>query len=436
MSDKIRHEDRKAIIQSLRLGVVPRVGQHLIQVGRSAEIGAMMEDISQILGGRSSFRFIVGDYGAGKSFFIQLMRSIALEKKLVTLSADLNPDRRFHGTGGQARSLYTELTKNASTKAKPDGGAMPAIVERFVELASQEADASETDVESVIQKKLFSLTELVNGFDFSKVIEKYWEGYKTDNPTLQQDALRWLRGEFSTKTDARDALGVRTIVDDANYYDQIKLLAKFIRLSGFSGLLVCFDELVNLSKLNHPQARAANYEQILRILNDASQGTVEGLGFILSGTPQVIYDPRRGLFSDQALQSRLSVNAYAGDGIVDLTGPVIKLMCLSPEDLYVLLQNVRRVYFSGEEEKMQKLLPDAGIAAFLDSCSRRLGNDYFKTPRTTITSFINLLAVIEQNSQISWNDLIKEVSIERDTGGELEALLPAEGDDELASIKL
>ena len=278
----IRPKDRDAVIQSLRAGVVPRTGQHLIQVGRTREIETLVSDIDRIADGGSAFRTIIGEYGAGKTFFLNLVRAVAIEKKLVVASADLNPDRRLHASGGQARSLYAELMRNLSTRTKPDGGALVGIVEKFISTANAEAKAGGLTAETVIRQKLDHLTELVNGYDFADVIAAYCRGFEEGNEQLKLDAVRWLRGEFTTKTDARAALGVRTIVDDAAVYDQLKLMARFIRLAGFGGLLVCMDELVNLYKLSNTQARNSNYEQLLRILNDSLQGTAVGLGFVLA----------------------------------------------------------------------------------------------------------------------------------------------------------
>jgi hypothetical protein len=249
---------------------------------------------------------------------------------------------------------------------------------------------------------------------------------------LKADAIRWLRGEFTTKTEARVALGVRTVIDDSSVHDQLKLLARFVRLAGYSGLLVCLDELVNLYKLANTQARQSNYEQILRILNDSLQGSAEGVGFILGGTPEFLLDPRRGLYSYPALQSRLVENKFATDGLIDLSGPIIRLSSLTPEDFYVLLQKVRHVYAFGEPEKY--LVRDDGISAFMKHCSQRLGDNYFRTPRTTITSFVNVLAVLDQNPGTTWQDLIGDLEIEKDTGGDSERIIPQ--DDELASFQL
>lgn len=428
----IRPKDRDAVIQSLRAGVVPRAGQHLVQVGRVKELEALIKDIDRIADAGSGFRIVVGEYGAGKTFFLNLVRAIGLEKKLVTMHADLNPDRRLHASGGQARSLYAELAKNVATRTKSEGGALAGIVEKFIAQAKADAKRQGRAAEDVIREQLAHLTEMVNGYDFADVIAAYCRGFEEGNEQLKSDAIRWLRGEFSTKTDARAALGVRTIVDDASFYDQVKLLARFVRLAGYSGLLVCLDELVNLYKLANTQARNANYEQILRILNDSLQGSADGLAFVLGGTPEFLMDTRRGLYSYSALQSRLAENTFAKAGFVDYSGPVMRLASLTPEDFYVLLQKLRHVYAYGEPTKY--LLPDEAIPAFMAHCATRLGEAYFRTPRTTITAFINLLAVLEQNPEASWRDLIGTVEVEADKGGEADHSIGE--DDEFASFKL
>lgn len=432
MSTPIRAKDRDTVLQSLRAGVVPRAGQHLIQVGRAREVETLLADINRIADGGAGIRFVIGEYGAGKTFFLNLVRAIAMEKKLVTATADLNPDRRLHATGGQARSLYAELMRNLSTRTKPDGGAIAGVVEKFVTNAKSEAMAAGQSTEAVIRNKLDQLTEMVNGYDFADVIAAYHRGYETGDEKLKADAVRWLRGEFTTKTDAKAALGVRTIIDDANFYDQLKLFARFVRLAGYSGLLICLDELVNIYKLANTQARAANYEQILRILNDSLQGTAVGLGVILGGTPEFLLDTKRGLYSYTALQSRLAENTFAKDGLVDYSGPVLRLSSLTPEDFFVLLQKIRNVYALADPANY--LLQDEAIAPFMAHCAKRIGEAYFRTPRTTITAWINLLAILEQNPSANWQNLLGHIEIVKDDGGASDNTV--EGDDELASFKM
>lgn len=434
----IRPKDRDAVIQSLRAGVVPRVGLHLIQVGRVREVGAILRDIERVADGGSGIRFVIGEYGSGKTFFLNLVRSMALEKRLVTLHADLTPDRRLQASGGQARSLYAELTRNISTRSKPDGGAMSSIVERFITEALRAAHEKNVHPEDVIHDRLQDLSEMTGGYDFAAVVAAYWRGHDTGNEQLKSDSVRWLRGEFSTRTDARNALGVRTIVDDASIYDHLKLLARFVRHAGFSGMLVLLDELVNLYKMANTQARSGNYEQILRILNDSLQGISVGLGFLLGGTPEFLMDTRRGLYSYPALQSRLAENSFAGQGLVDYTGPVIRLSSLSQEDFYVLLTKLRHAFAAGDPAKY--LIPDEALTGFMEHCSTRIGEAYFRTPRTTITSFINLLSVLEQNPGATWRELLGDIQIVKDDGPDtaevVESVEGSPGTDDLATFRL
>lgn len=437
-SEKIRPRERETILQSLGAGIVPRIGQQHIQVGRANEVKALVGDIDRIGEEGSAIRFVIGEYGSGKTFFLQLIRSIALEKRLVTAHADLTPDRRLHATGGQARALYAELMKNLATRNKPEGGAMTSVVERFVSLARGEAEQRGVSSGVAIGERLASLQELAGGYDFAQVIGAYCEGYESGNDALQADAIRWLRGEFTTKTDARRALGVGTIVDDANVYDQFKLLARFVRLADYAGLLVCLDELVNVYKLASAQARKSNYEQILRILNDTLTGG-DGIGFLLGGTPDFLMDTRKGLYSYEALQSRLAENQFAREGIVDYSGPVLRLANLSPEDLFVLLQNIRNVHASGGTEG--ETIPDEGIEAFMAHCSKQIGEAHFRTPRSSVKAFVNLLAVVDQNPGVEWSQLVGGVELEAERNPDLLPLEPgtedeADSDDELASFQI
>jgi hypothetical protein len=428
---RLRPRDRDAVISSLRAGVVPQRGFAHIQVGRADEIAAFAHDLDRVADGGSMVRFVIGDYGAGKTFFLHLAASIAAEKKLVTAVADLTPDRRLQSTGGQARGLYAELMRNLATRSTPDGGALPSVVERFVTTAQATARSHDVSVGAIIASRLGDLSQMVGGYDFAQVIGQYWAGYENGDDQLTADAIRWLRGEFSTKTDARSALGVRTIIDDASVYDTLKLMAQFVRLAGFSGLMVCFDEMVNLYKLANTTARNGNYEQVLRIVNDCLQGRVAGLGVVFSGTPELLTDTRRGLYSYDALRSRLAENSFAVGGLADYTGPVLRLANLAPEDLYVLLSKLRHVYAGGDPSRY--LIPDEALTAFMAHCAHRIGDAYFRTPRTTIKEFINLLAVLDQNPGADWRAIIGQIDLAPEFNPDLEPL-PDEAARPLAQV--
>jgi hypothetical protein len=422
----VRPRERDALVASLRAGMVPRVGQQHIQVGRVAEVQAAVHDVDRIAGGGAGCRFVIGEYGSGKTFFLHLVRSVALERKLVTVHADLSPDRRLHAGSGQARSLYAELMRNLATRARPDGGALSSVVERFVTAALGEASATGADPAEQIRLRLASLAELTGGYDFATVVGAYWRGYDGGDERLRSDAVRWLRGEFTSRVDARAALGVRTIVDDATFYDHLKLMARFVRLAGFAGLLVCLDEMVNLYKITGAAARNANYEQILRIVNDTTQGSAEHLGFLFGGTPEFLLDPRRGLFSYPALASRLAPNRFSASDRVDHSGPVLRLGNLTPEDVFVLLTKLRHVYAGGDPARY--LVPDEALTAYMAHCSARLGDAYFRTPRETIRGFLDLLALLDQHPDLRWPALIGSAGAG--------ATPVASDDDELTSFQL
>lgn len=414
----IRPRERSAIIQSLRAGVTPRIGLEYIQVGRVNEVKALIEDLDNIEQGGSAFRIIIGDFGAGKSFFLQLIRYIALEKGMVVINADMSPDRRLFASNGQAKNLYKELARNLATRAHPEGNAMIPLVEKFITEQRRVADAEGKDVERVIKDKLNSLSELVDGYDFAQVIATYWKAYNEGNEDLKNNVIRYLRGEYTSRADARRDLGVRAIVEDNNVYDHIKLLARFVTQAGYKGLLVNLDEVVNLYKLPSQRARSSNYEQVLRILNDCLQGSAESLGFLLGGTPEFLMDQRKGLYSYEALHSRLAENTFAQiANVVDYHSPILMLQNLSPEEIYVLLCNIRNVFAGGNKDKY--ILPDEALKAFLEHCSKNIGDAYFRTPRNTIKAFVDLLSIVEQNPDLSWQSLIGNIKIDSETDNSL-----------------
>ena len=443
MSIPIKPRERDAILSSLRAGVVPRIGLRHLQVGRRDEVAAVLEDLGTIEHGGATVRFVIGRYGAGKSFFLNLARMVALERKFVVAQADITSERRLHGSRGQARSLYAELMQNLATRARPEGGAIASIVERWVSDVDHEvrsAGGSDGDVVRAIEERLKPLQDLVSGYDFARVVARYLEGFQSHNEILMAAALRWLRAEYHTKTEARQDLGVRAIIDDATFYDYLKLFAAFVRLAGFAGLLVNIDEMGVLShRLNSSQARNANYESILRIVNDCLQGNVAGIGFLFGGTDSFLEDRRRGLASYEALATRLAENTFARDGLKDFSGPVIRLRNLSPEDLFVLLHNIRNVFALGDPANY--LIDEEGLHAFLSHCATTLGADFFLTPREAVKAFVGLLSVIEQNPGVDWRLLLSQTAVERppdpdegpvpEDGGEKE-----KGSDDLAAFRL
>jgi hypothetical protein len=410
----IKPRDRDAVITALRAGVVPRVGLNHIQVGRLLEVEQVVKDVGRITSGASAVRFIIGDYGSGKTFFLNLARSVAMQSKMVVVHADLSPDRRIHATGGQARALYSELMRNMATRNKPEGGAISAVVEKFIQETVKSARLHGRDPGEVIHERLAPLQELVSGYDFAVVIERYWSAFDAGNDDGKAAALRWLRGEYTLKTEAREALGVRSIIEDASIYDSLKVMGRFVRIAGYEGFLVVIDEAVNIFKLVNALARNSNYEQILRIVNDVLQGSAEHFGVYFGGTPEFLLDSRRGLYSYEALRSRLAENTFARAGIVDMSGPVIRLQALTPEELFVLLGNLRKTFAGGEASRY--LVPDEALHAFLDHCGKKIGAAYFRTPRNTIKGFLDLLAVLEQHPGLDWTTLIGGMEIARDTG--------------------
>ncbi len=406
-----------AIIHSLSAGVVPRTGLEHIAVGRKSEIEVLLRDIDDIVSeGGASFRMILGRYGSGKSFLCQLIRNYALQRNFVVMDADLSPEARLTGTKNQGLNLYRELLTNAATKVRSDGGAFSALLERWIsdlqQLVIQDDGIQPNDpkfesaVDSRIRATVNQMEGMVHGFDFSTVILAYWHGHRSGDDTKKAAAMRWLRGEYSTKGEAREALGVRVIIEDSSWYDYIKLLAHFVKDIGYKGLVIFIDEAVNLYKISHTASRNNNYERLLSIFNDIMQGKAQYLGVILGATPQMVEDTRRGLFSYEALRTRLEESRFARNGLRDLSGPLLRLEPLTPEEIFVLLQRIRGIH--ALHYSYTSAVTDKQIEFFLNEVRKRLGAEQRLTPREIVRDFIAVLNVLYQNSDLSFDGVVAD----------------------------
>lgn len=439
----IKPKERETIIQSLKSGVVPRLGLQHIQVGRSEELKSFVNDVTTIAEGGTSFRFVIGEYGSGKTFFLSLVRSIALQKGLVTMNADLSPTKRLHGTDGHARALLSELISSISTRTKQDGNALPNILEKLISKARAEAEQNNREVATVIYEQLSDLNEYPGGYTFAQVVNKYWTAYESGDDILKDRVLRWLRAEYTTKTDSLRELGVREFINDASFFNTLKLYSILVQKAGYSGLLVCMDEMVNLYKISNSVSRKANYEEILNILNNTLQGTLSHIGFIMSGTPEFLTDGNRGLYSYEALKSRLAENSFSKSlGLTDYNSTVLRLANLTKEELYLLLMNLRNVFAGGDESKY--LVPNDALLAYLNHCANKIGDSYFRTPRNTIKGFLDLLSMLEQYPDLKWSDMIEQIEVVQDVEPtEVGEIIAQQGesqnntdDDAFASFKL
>lgn len=407
----LRARDAKVIVSALRAGVVPKVGLQHIQVGRKRELEELLKDLGTIKDGASSLRFIIGDYGSGKTFFLSLSRLIALKQNFVVMHADLAPNRKIYSTNRQSLALYRECSQNISTRNKTSGDALEYILERFINKIIQRSQRNKVDVNDLLDESLEYFRDLSGGYDFAQVVQSYWRGYEQDNEELQFAAMRWLRGEYTTKTEARKDLGVRTIITDENYYDHIKLFSRFVKKAGYHGLLIFLDEMVNICYISHRKSRNANYEFILRMLNDILQGETQYLGVMMGGTTDFLEDQGCGVFSHEALRTRLRPNSYATEDLLDFSGPVIRLSQFTKEDLFALLQNIRNVM---DYSKLSSPIPDQALKEFMGYCFGHIGEAYFRTPRKTIKSFVDFVSLLQQNPQVSWKELLSQITVEED----------------------
>ena len=414
--NKIPKRILNSLLLSVSAGVVPRIGAPYIAIGRKDEISALLSDLEQINEGCGTMRFIIGRYGSGKSFLMQLIRGYALEQNFITADADLSPERRLYGTGGSGVATYRELIKNLASKSSPDGAALPKIIARWIDMLKAELMGEGCSPDSIdfstklnlkVLEKLRDVEDMVGGFDFARVISQYYVAQNEGDEDKKSACLRWLRGEFSTKTEARNQLGFTTsvIIDDENWYDFLKLWAVLVRYMGYRGLVVFIDECVNLYKITHRVSRENNYEKILAMFNDTLQGRAPGLALIMGGTPQFLDDTRRGLFSYEALRSRLCDSRFSSEEYTNLVGPVIRLKRLTDDELFALICRITKLYAAnyGKEPR----ITEAEMVEFLRISLSRAGADSMITPREILRDYMTVLNILLQNENTTFAEIIK-----------------------------
>ena len=410
---KIPRRIAQTLINSLKGGVVPRVGLPYITVGRKAEIDALLHDVDIIADGGASFRFIVGKYGSGKSFLLQTIRNYVMAKNFVVVDADLSPERRLQGTRGQGLATYKELIRNMSTKTKPEGGALSLILDRWISNVQQEVVASsglsmnDPALAPLVEKKIctviYSLNEMVHGFDFARLLTLYYQAHVGGDDETKAKVLKWFRGEYATKTEARQELGVNIVITDDDWYEYLKIFAAFLKQAGYAGMLILIDELVNIYKIPNAITRQYNYEKILTMYNDAMQGKAQHLGFILCGTPQCMEDPRRGVYSYEALRSRLAEGRFSGEH-KDLLSPVIRLQPLTNEEMLILIEKLADIHAGLYEYK--QIVTQQDMVDFIEIEFGRIGADTHITPREVIRDFIEVLDIVFQNPEVKVRTLL------------------------------
>jgi hypothetical protein len=422
MIDNIKPKEATSIINSLVGGVVPKIGIQHITVGRSEEIKSVVSSLEDVKNGHSIVKFWIGDFGSGKSFMLHLLNTVALKQKFVVANADFTPENRLYSNDGKSLALYSAIVDNISIQTKPEGGALPTILEKWIDQViyntAEENNLLLTEIRndqysSLIQRNILkTINEItdVGGFDFGVVIMKYYEGYTTGNDQLRKNSLKWLKGEYNSKIEARQDLGVREIINDSNYYDMLKNFCKLFVNVGYSGFMINLDEAINLYKISTSVMREKNYEKILTIYNDCFQGKVSNIFFNFAGTKEFLENPRRGLFSYEALKTRLSTNKYETIEVRDFAQPVLKLLPLNHNEIFVLLKKLKAIFDFNYKTIIQ--ISDENIHQFMEELYNKPGAAEFLTPREVIRDFLNILNIVRQNPNFDLGKLFSEITIE------------------------
>lgn len=416
---QLKPKESSSIINALQGGVVPRNGiQHML-VGRSKETDTIIQSLENVARGNSEVRFWIGDFGSGKSFMLQLIDTLALKTNFVVSTVDFTPVNRLYSSDGKARALYSEIITRLITQTDQDGNALTTILDQWIEkLMGDVVNESQVDFDSLassenshlVSDKIIETTKKFSSpgsFEFGQAIAKYFEGYANGDATLQESALRWLKGQYTAKTDSLRELGIREIITDNNYYDMLKNFAELFVAAGYQGFVINLDEAINLYKIAQSQTREKNYERILSIYNDCLQGRAKSMFVNFGGTRRFLEDERRGLFSYDALKGRLSFGKFEESELVDLSQPVVYLKPLEQEDIFTLLSKLKTIF----EQHYLVTIPCTRdhITRFMEGELNRPGAAEFLTPRQVIREFLQILNLSRQNPDTPVDTLLDKM---------------------------
>lgn len=420
---KIPKRIENSIINALQGGVVPRVGLGYIAVGRELEIEAMLKDVEIIEDGGATFRFLTGDYGSGKTFLLQTYKEHVLAKGFVVADADLSPERSLVGAGNKKKGLatYRELMRNLSVKTIPEGGALGKILDNWLDTMWMEAaqkitgGVSGMELEKIVTNSILSIIMdmqgMVHGYDFANILIIYWKAHKMGDVETKAKALRWLRGEYQTKKDAKEELNINNIINDEDWFDYIKIWSEFLVKIKYKGFIIMIDELINIYRYRNSLSRFKNYEAMLMMYNDSLQGKAKYLGIIMGGTPKALEDTSRGVFSYEALKSRLSAGRFKGYESVNLMAPIIKIQPLTKSELAILLEKLKEIH--SDLYGYESMISIDNIVLLIERIFEEIPLNEI-TPRYIIRDFINILNVLCQNRHETFEHIISQYHFSKD----------------------
>ena len=396
MEYKINKRIAKTVLHALSGGTVPDNGLPYIAVGRRDEVAALTQDMEQVAEGYSTFRLLEGPYGTGKSFMLKLVKNEALLRGFVVMECELAPERKLCGTKREGLETYRCLMSRMSTRTCPGGNALEEVLDTWLdgcrERAAEEGIEGEQELLDAVlkygQPLKKKLTALPHGFDFYEVFWIYIKSALTGGLDQKDRALRWMRGEYRNRTEAKKALKVNAVIEDGDWFSYLKLWAVLVREIGYTGLYVLLDELTQITRnIVHSTTREHNFERLLSIYNDCYGNEARYMGMILCGIPSSIHDSKRGIFSYEALKSRLSNSSLQGEDLYH--APVIRLSMLTAEEFVTLLERLeamhallheREGYFT-EEERIR----------FVNHEYHRIAASNHLTPREFIRDFLTIL---------------------------------------------
>lgn len=398
----------ESIINALKNGNVPPEGVGEICVGRERELEEFDKIFSKVKDGAAVTRFLNGEFGSGKSFFLKLLEERALADNFVVAKVTLSRDVPFNKFEVVYRSIVASLRCKTGTS-------LEHIIEKWTTQLRMMALRETTDPYQqeriVIDNINNDLKEVrKHATTFAAAIENYYKLSARGDQETAKYAMAWLSGEKNIPYTIKRQFGVKGDIDRENAFKYLEALSSFLMALKYSGLIILIDEAEHIMTLHTKKLRDTAYDYMRFIYDECSLGRFHNTLFIFAGTPEFFEDPKMGVPSYTALNER--IEDVLNTEFKDLRKPIIRLDGFKKDNLMELsdrLISMHEEVYEWEAKPVRESLD--GIIARHEANAELTG---YISPRNFVKSFISVLDVVQQNPELRSEEEILDLFEEKE----------------------
>lgn len=390
MSDILRE-----IIDSLRNGTVPAEGTENIAVGIDEELTEIQDQIERTREDKSAFKFIIGDYGSGKTFFSTSVREMAYDKKFVVSSVVISQETPLH----KFEELYRKIMEGMRTSENKKIPAFNFILEEWllniedkvIEIEGLDPYEDSKKFQIEMNKRINEELMIVGSIaaSFANAIRAFYKAKYEGDTVLAQGAVAWLKGD-NVRAELKSKLGVIGTITRENSFEFFRALLQMIKTAGYEGLMIILDEVETVQKLVRKDMRSAAYENLRFFIDESDRNSFPSCFFLYTGTTDLM-ESEKGFKSLEPLYQRIKVEREKGDKFKNLRQPVMFLDGLNRDRLYEVACRVRNIHGQVYSWMPNDKLTDDFIKRLINDMTLGFGGEINIGPRGFLRTLIDIL---------------------------------------------